>query len=200
MLSRLSHYSLWLMLVLFILALALVPRHVSESLAFDRSAITSGEWWRLVSAHFVHLSLNHAVGNLFGLGLVAYIVQRSVSALPLACWLLWCCAGVSMGLWWFAEDLQRYVGFSGVLHGLLLLAIFFSNHYSRRFAWLFGAVIVAKVLWEQTPLYDDMAMFDLIGGRVEARAHLWGAMAGGVGVLVAGLRKMSVRSGTPEHE
>ena len=53
-----------------------------------------------------------------------------------------------------------------------------SSSSSRRIAWLFFVVIVAKVIWEQTSWYNDMALADVIGGRVETRSHLLGTLAG----------------------
>ena len=64
------------------------------------------------------------------------------------------------------------------MHGLLLVAPFISKYYSHRMAWLFATVIIAKVIWEQLPWYDDMAMYGYIGGRVETNSHLLGTVSG----------------------
>jgi membrane associated rhomboid family serine protease len=91
---------------------------------------------------------------------------------------------VGIGLYGYADYLDYYVGLSGVLHGLLLVAPFVSPFYSRVIAGCFLLVIVSKVVWEQSSWYDDMAMAGMIGGRVEANAHLLGVIAGLIFLLV----------------
>jgi len=171
-------YLLYLFLLAAIVLLALAEPISSHWLMFDRDAIEEGQVWRLFSAHFVHLSTAHLLGNVLGVMLVAYIAGRSLNNSWGIFLLAWCVAVVGLGLYGYADYLQRYVGLSGVLHGLILVAPFISPFYSRRMAGCFLLVIVSKVIWEQSPFYDDMAMAGVIGGRVETNAHLLGVIAG----------------------
>ncbi|HEX8784094.1 MAG TPA: hypothetical protein VF764_12020, partial [Steroidobacteraceae bacterium] len=54
--------------------LLLLPAVAGEGgralLRYERSALADGEWWRLLSAHVVHLDLRHALLNVVGLALV----------------------------------------------------------------------------------------------------------------------------------
>jgi rhomboid family GlyGly-CTERM serine protease len=171
-------YLLYIFLLVTIVVFALAEPLSSHWLMFDRDAINNGQVWRLFSAHFVHLSMPHLVGNAMGVALLAYIAGRSLNNLVGIFLLIWCVLVVGVGLYGYADYLQRYVGLSGVLHGLLLVAPFISPFYSRRMATCFLLVIVSKVIWEQSSFYDDMAMAGLIGGRVEANAHMLGVLAG----------------------
>lgn len=177
-------YLLYIFLLATIVLLALAEPLSSQWLMFDRDAINEGQIWRLFSAHFVHLSPAHLLGNALGVVLLAYIAGRSLNNILGTLLLVWCVLVVGLGLYGYANYLQRYVGLSGVLHGLLLVAPFISTFYSRRIAICFLVVIVAKVAWEQSPFYDDMAMAGMIGGRVEANSHLLGVVAGLVFLLV----------------
>ena len=38
-----------------------------EALRYDRTALAAGQWWRLLTAHFVHLDFDHAALNSLGL-------------------------------------------------------------------------------------------------------------------------------------
>lgn len=171
-------YLLYLFLLATIAVLALLEPVSSTWLMFDRSAINSGQLWRLFSGHFVHLSPMHMFGNALGVILLGYIAGKYLNNKLGVFLLAWCVLVVGIGLYGYADYLQRYVGLSGVLHGLLLVAPFVSKFYSRRIACAFFVVIVSKVTWEQSSFYDDMAMLNMIGGRVEANAHLLGVVAG----------------------
>lgn len=171
-------YVLYLFLLVTIVLLMLAEPLSSQWLMFDRSAIDEGQLWRLFSAHFVHLSPMHLLGNAMGVILLGYIAGRSLNNALGVTLLIWCLLVVGGGLYVFADYLERYVGLSGVLHGLILVAPFVSPFYSRRIAASFLVLVVAKVLWEQSSFYDDMAMVGMIGGRVEANAHLLGTIAG----------------------
>src|SRR3981081_3400820 len=60
---------IWLLAVLLILDTVLgLGDSVGQLLRYDRSAIAAGGWWRLLTAHIVHLDAHHLVLN--GLGLV----------------------------------------------------------------------------------------------------------------------------------
>jgi rhomboid family GlyGly-CTERM serine protease len=171
-------YLLYIFLLVTIVLLSLAEPMSSQWLMFDRDAINEGQIWRLFSAHFVHLSSAHLLGNALGVVLLAYIAGRSLNNLIGILLLAWCLLVVGIGLYGYASYLERYVGLSGVLHGLLLVAPFLSTLYSRRIATCFLLVIVAKVAWEQSSFYDDMSMVGVIGGRVETNAHLLGVIAG----------------------
>lgn len=183
-------YGLYLVIILIMLSLAVAQPYASQWLQFDRSHIDAGQWWRVFSASWVHLSINHLLGNSLGVLLLAYIAGQYLNNRLGVCLLFWCCMWVGVGLYVYADYLQRYVGMSGALHGLLLVAPFISDHYSRRMAWLFAVAIIAKTIWEQLPWYDDMAMHEYIGGRVETNSHLLGTLSGIVFLLVyAGVKR-----------
>ncbi|WP_420590375.1 rhombosortase [Bacterioplanoides sp.] len=183
-------YALYLIVILLMLGLGLGQPYSSHWLQFDRMQIDAGQWWRVFSANWVHLSTNHLLGNALGMMLFAYVAGRYLNNRVGVLLLFWCCLWVGTGLYFYADYLQRYVGMSGALHGLLLVAPFISNHYSQRMAWLFAIVIIAKTIWEQLPWYDDMAMQGYIGGRVETNSHLLGTISGILFLMIyAGVKR-----------
>lgn len=171
-------YVLYALLLAIIVLLSLAEPWSSQWLGFDREAIQGGQWWRLFSAHFVHLSIFHMLGNAFGVLLVAYVAGGSLNNGLGMLLLLWNVLVVGFGLYFYADYLQTYVGLSGVLHGLIIAAPFISPFYSRGTAFGVLLLVVVKVGWEQSPFYDDMAMSEIINGRVETNAHLLGVIAG----------------------
>ena len=194
------HYIFYMVLAAIVFVGAVFEPTSSDVLKFDRQRIVSGEWWRLFSAHFVHLSVMHAVGNVLGIAMCAYIAGPYLNNLRGFILLMWCVAFVGLGLFYFVEYLQLYVGLSGVLHGLLLVAPFVSHFYSSKVASLFALLITAKIIWEQSPWYDDMAVFSVIGGRVEANAHLLGYIAGLLFLLALTVCRFLVKDNNNDEE
>jgi len=93
-----------------------------DAWVFDRVAIAQGQWWRLLTAHWVHSDVAHAgwdIGALLLFGVV--FEQRLRWRLPAA--LLLASAAVSGWLWWGLPELTYYCGLSGILNALLALGL-----------------------------------------------------------------------------
>lgn len=173
-------FPLWpdaLLLAALFLLFAALPA-VSGLLEYQRERIGAGEWWRLFTAHFVHLNLNHALLNALGLLLVGVVFARELRRDEW--WLLVLGAPllISAGLWWKQPGLVGYAGFSGVLHGLLYLAVLRLWPASWWLAALLLVVLLARQVWEQTAAYDPGYLRSLIGGAVMPDAHLFGGLCG----------------------
>jgi len=86
---------------------------------------------------------------------------------------LLCSAGLMLDM-----QLNRYVGFSGVLHGLFIIGARFEMRRYKLSGVVLLLLIVAKLIWEQ--VFGAMpGSEEMTGGRVAVNAHLYGAVAGG---------------------
>lgn len=158
-------------------ALQAMPLAWQHALRYDRDAIAAGQWWRLLSAHFIHLNWSHLTLNLAGLGLGTWLFGSDRSPRR---WLLattMAAAGCGLGLYWFAPSVGWCVGLSGVLHGLMVVGFGGWALAGDRWALVLLAVVVGKMTWEQLggsmPWAASMA-----GGTVITAAHVWGAAGG----------------------
>lgn len=169
-------------LVALFLLLALWPG-AEALLRYQRDAIAAGEFWRVFTGHFVHLNLAHALLNSTGTLLIAVVFSREISR-P-AWWLVTLLAPfvISLGLWWKQPELQSYVGFSGVLHGLLYFGVLRLLPSAPALGGIVLALLIGRQFWEQTAAYNPDYLRSLIHGRVMPDAHLFGALTG----LVLGL-------------
>lgn len=164
-------------LAVFMLLLALWPGSL-PALGYERGLIAEGELWRLLSAHLVHLNLNHALLNMSGLLMLGYYFRHDFSP---ASWLgLIALAGlvISAGLWWAEPALRGYAGFSGVLHALLYAGLV---RTWKEMPWLNSlvlALLLGRLCWEHSAYYDENYLRGLINGRVIPNAHLFGALTG----------------------
>jgi rhomboid family GlyGly-CTERM serine protease len=163
----------WVSLLLILLMLDLVlglGDSVAAWLRYDRGAIAGGGWWRLLTAHIVHLDAHHLILNELGLVLVWALFAADYDAVE---WLVIVLAGalaISSGLWWWSPRVAWYVGASGVLHTIMAAGA--AKHLIDRSwdRWILLIGLCAKLAYEQ------------FGGReqplVVVDAHLYGALCG----------------------
>lgn len=165
------------------------------ALRFERSAIAAGQWWRLLSAHLVHLGSWHALLNCAGLALLWALFARAFRPVSWLLILLASAAAIDAGLWWGNSTIQWYVGSSGVLHGAMAAGTLAHWRAREPDRLLLAGFLVAKLGWEQArgalPLAGS-------GVPVLVNAHLYGA-AGGLlaAVLVLALAR---RAAVPDPQ
>lgn len=156
------------------------------ALSFQPEAIGRGQWWRLVTGHYVHFTAYHTVINALGCALVSAFLFKddrlwawggALVVLPLV---------ISLGFLAEAGAIDEYRGFSGALYGLLILGLLLNVHEQP---WLYGSValaLVGKIVYEQMPGYDVLYLEDRIGVPVAVNAHLYGVV-GGIAMGLIGL-------------
>ncbi len=158
----------WIGLVVFMLFLQLWQ--LQAPLSYSQSGLASGEIWRLVSAHFVHLSWPHVWLNVAGLS-VCGLLNPKIFRLKLLAQLAFLSLGISILLWQFNHEVSQYVGFSGVLYGLFLLALWPLREDLFSLLMLVGIFFWALWQWKfGVPAAEQK----LIGGQVISIAHLYG--------------------------
>jgi rhomboid family GlyGly-CTERM serine protease len=181
--------------LLLTLVVLLLPAAGGESWRtawrYDRVALQYGEWWRLVSAHVVHLGNRHLLFNAVGLLLLWCLFARSWRPRQWLLIVLLSMLGIDAGLWLLSPDVQWYVGASGVLHGVWAAGAWSEWRGRRAWYWLPAALLAGKLLGEQ---WQDRSL--VVGDMpVVLAAHLYGAVSGLLLPLVWQLRR-SQRSGS----
>jgi rhomboid family GlyGly-CTERM serine protease len=162
---------IWLLLILVLLGLVLaLGDNVSALLRYDRGAIAAGGWWRLLSAHIVHLDLHHLILNELGLVLMWSLFAQDYDPVEWCAIVLSGALAISCGLWWLSPRVGWYVGASGVLHTVMAAGA--AKHLAERAwdRWILIAGLSAKLAWEQWAGHaQSMIVVD---------AHLYGAACG----------------------
>lgn len=169
-----------LALLLALGALALGGEPVREAMRYEREALGAGQWWRLLTAHAVHLDAAHALVNAAGLVLVWGIAIDELSPGQWLAVALAAALAVSAGLWWFVPGVSWYVGASGVLHGMLTAGVLAGVLRGDRVATIALLLLVLKLGYEQ--LQGPMAFTD--GKPVVTAAHALGAVGGALVVAL----------------
>ena len=168
-----------LTIILISFAMALGGSTASFWFRYDRDAIMSGEIWRIITGHFVHLGWKHFIMNIAGLLLIWLLFGRLISTLKWALCIIINALFISIGFIIFNKDLNWYVGLSGVLHGMFVCGAIASLVQGYRAEALLLILLIGKLIWEQLQgALPGSAVF--AGGDVVVDAHLYGAIIGAV--------------------
>lgn len=150
------------------------------ALRYERVALAQGEWWRLASAHVVHLGLTHLLLDGAALVLLWALYARVLNAWE---WLLvsvGALAAIDAGLWWLAPQVQWYAGVSGLLHGVWAVGAVQGARRREWSGWLLLAALAAKLAREH---YAGASLV-VSSFPVVTQAHLYGVL-GALAVLAA---------------
>ncbi len=191
--SHLLKASAALVVVTGVCALFVLERP-AELFIYDRTAFLSGEYWRLVSGHFVHKTWAHLLLNLAAWWLI-WAYGRPVCGNGMWALLLFVCAlGTGVGMFVFLPELEWYTGLSGVLHGLFFAVAILRLSVQRNDhpAWFILAVITVKLAYEhfQGPTPVTAGLVDL---PVIFEAHWYGAVSGVSAAVLIGLARFARR-------
>jgi len=175
--SHIVHFYLPAIIAAVCLGIAYSPETVSLALRYDAEKIPSGDYWRILTAHFVHLSLPHLYLNLGGLLLVFIFFSKCLSLKYWLTCLFVSAIGISLLVFNLNPDITWYVGLSGVLHALFILGGVADIQFRKWEGIGFTLIILSKVIFEQfsgpLPGSEETA-----GGPVLVDAHFYGAMIG----------------------
>jgi rhomboid family GlyGly-CTERM serine protease len=171
-----------LLIIIVSIILALTQPISTDWFAYDRSQLNHCQGWRLITGHFLHTNTTHLLLNTVGLSLLWALHGHYYKTPRYLLQFVVLCLGTSIGLYLFAEQMQWYVGLSGVLHGLFVIGAYFDIRQKLKTGWLMLIGVWLKVAHEQ--IYgasEDVAQ--LIAANVAIDAHLFGTITGSIILL-----------------
>lgn len=172
-----------------LLLLFLLPLPFQEGLVYRPERIPAGEFWTLLTTHFVHQSRFHLGLNIATWAVVCAFVAPVISSWPRAMGVLFVIAVASTLLAYACwPDPRGFVGFSGAIYGFLAYGSLRGTLRSAR-RGLYGAVLVALLLKITFEHLQGASVWDShptvgLGGElspIEVRLHSAG-VAGGLGL------------------
>jgi rhomboid family GlyGly-CTERM serine protease len=146
--------------------------------------------FRWLTGHFTHLGWRHSWLNIAGLMSVGLVYGHLFSVKTWLIFIMICAFGISLGLYFYSPQIEYYVGLSGVLHGMLALAVSFAILHPL----LSDSSSVGSLKWEEIlvfiGLWTKVAYEQILGAVpitatiagdvVIVDAHFYGACLGTV--------------------
>jgi rhomboid family GlyGly-CTERM serine protease len=144
---------------------------------YERQAIESGEYWRLVSGHLVHLGVGHLWPNLAATAIIGLLFEgvfRSADWLRVGAA---SAAAIDLGLYALEPQVLWYVGLSGVLHGFVAAGALALLLRRDKLGVVLAIGVAAKLIFEQISGPVPFTA-ESVGGPVVVAAHLYGVIGG----------------------
>lgn len=144
-------------------------------LAWDRTEILAGQWWRIVTGNLTHTNVVHLMMNLAALTVLTLLHRHYYGTRTFATmvWVMMAVIGVVM----FLSPFDWYVGLSGVLHGLFVWGVVKDIQNKVPLGWWMLAGVAVKLGFEAYS-GGDSATAKLIEAAVAYQAHWAGAAVG----------------------
>ena len=164
------------------------------ALLFNAALIDAGEWWRVLSANFAHLSARHLALNLVA-WLLIFLIGRAW--MRVGAWIFYLAAGclsVSACLYWFAPGDAFFGGLSGALHGLFAVIALRQLGAGERLGFALLALLAAKLVYEGY-YKSSVGTAAFIGVPVAAETHLYGTLGAVAFFLLARLSGLAGLAG-----
>jgi len=128
------------------------------------NGVASGQWYRLITATFLHGGILHLLFNMYALYILGPNLERLLGSKQFfALYFLSALGGSTLGLW-FSDPSSASIGASGAIFGLLTATIVIGRHMRADVTQLIVLLVINAALG--------------FTGGIDWRAHLGGALTG----------------------
>ncbi len=177
MLNFLKNYWFFIGISILVLVLLLLEPASSNWLAYRRLSISNGEVWRFLTPNLVHLGVVHTLMNLAGFWLIVLIFRPLLKMQDWMTWIISLYILNIIGIHLFLPELNRYVGMSGALYGLISAACVAEMRFKVKLSCLLLIIVALKIFAPQ--IFGITAEYnDFIGGYVVEESHIIGFIQG----------------------
>jgi len=161
---------------------------IIEAGALVRERVVAGEWWRLISAMFLHGGFDHIFGNLIVLYIVGLACEHAFGGAQTA--ILYFASGIAGGLLSMAAGPGPSVGASGAIFGVIAAVIVVLYRWQDRFFVRDKRIGFVLLIWAGWQILTGLA-----NPFIDNYAHLGGLAGGAIAALA--LRPRLLSAGPP---
>jgi len=161
---------------------------IVEAGALVRERVLAGEWWRIMSAMFLHGSVDHVLGNVVVLYIVGLACEHAFGGARTA--FVYLASGVAGGLVSLAAGPGPSVGASGAIFGVIAAVVVVLYRYQDRFYVRDKRIGFVLLVWAGWQILTGLA-----NPFIDNFAHLGGLAGGTLAALT--LRPRLLSNGPP---
>ena len=156
---------------------------LSDFLIYNRDLVSQGEYWRLISGHFLHTNGNHFMLNATAVVLLWALHGQYYNHKNYLIIFLTSAMVCGLGIHYYSLDISLYVGLSGVLHGFFVWGALMDIKHQEKTGYLLLIGVILKIAHEQ--FYGASADVEsFIESSVATDAHMFGAIGGLLAFLI----------------
>ena len=176
----------WLFCSIILIVMGLLQLFDFDTLRYQENWLSQGEYWRIVSGHWIHVNWPHLLLNALGLMLCMGIASPVWSIKWWVTYNFLLALGISLLFTLLNPELEWYAGYSGVLYGIFLLAAFDLYERDKLIAVILAIAIISKILLEQIGSIN-VTSSKFIGTLVVTDAHYYGVL---LAILIALVQRL----------
>ena len=155
-------------LTLILISLAILASAspvLADWLVWDRAAIAAGQWWRLITGHFVHFSLRHLICDALAVGVAGWLIETRAQQ-SLAFVVLAAALAIDVTIALMCPAVRFYGGLSGIAYAM----------------W--GYLVVLGIAAGARAQWASVAILALLAGKIGLEWAGGRAMLAGEGFVV----------------
>lgn len=184
--------TLWISLI--VLGLFAVGPDSNSIFVFNKIEINNGSIWRLLTGQLIHNNFDHLFWDLFGFIVLGGIIETNSRRKFIAAFLISALA-VCFWMFWIEKDFTIYYGLSGLLNGLLVVAVIvkWKETKNNLLFWILGITAI-KMVYEmitKNVFFIDPSIPTIPG------THIAGFLAGVIMVAIKNRDNLRMSAQTP---
>ncbi len=118
--TQITHILSPLIVLSFAFIAFVFDQQIADLFIYNRDLVAQGEYYRLISGHFLHTNGNHFMLNAAAVVLLWALHGQYYNHKNYLIIFLTSAIVCALGIHWYSLDISLYVGLSGVLHGFFV--------------------------------------------------------------------------------